>query len=408
MKIGSFAKKFGVSIDTVRYYIDLGLLIPDKEKTQYQMNQMCLEDMAFIHQLKQVRFSLKEIHKILSLKRLTNSNDNEDASYFTNLLLEKKADLMIEKDEISKAIHLIETKIHSNKDDFSNPAKVGIPLFFVPLFCCPHCHQLLNLKDASIQGLYIYKGVLSCPCGYQAIIKEGILLTDQLKSSPNKYSIYEIDVKKWNPGFVSLLEKGKLWMIKELMKNDLAGKIIVETNIEVSMLLPKYLSSLSDKAYYIFTCHSLKTIVELKKKIEKANPNLTVLYIVNSDLHLPLVHQSIDFFIDSTSFTQFSLIYEESPVAILKPYLKKTARMIGSYVFYSTHAKSLKKIQTIYPAANSRALHLDYLEKGLRHNRLFTTKKEEIGYTEDPGSYFSYHEAGEKMKLLAYAAYCHE
>lgn len=90
MKIGSFAKKFGVSIDTVRYYIDLGLLIPDKEKTQYQMNQMCLEDMAFIHQLKQVRFSLKEIHKILSLKRLTNSNDNEDASYFTNLLLEKK------------------------------------------------------------------------------------------------------------------------------------------------------------------------------------------------------------------------------------------------------------------------------------------------------------------------------
>ncbi|MFP3415761.1 MerR family DNA-binding transcriptional regulator, partial [Bacillus sp. SIMBA_074] len=39
MKIGAFAKQFDVSIDTVRYYIDLGLLVPVKQKTQYEMNQ---------------------------------------------------------------------------------------------------------------------------------------------------------------------------------------------------------------------------------------------------------------------------------------------------------------------------------------------------------------------------------
>lgn len=31
MKIGAFAKLFHVTTDTVRYYIELGLLIPDKK-----------------------------------------------------------------------------------------------------------------------------------------------------------------------------------------------------------------------------------------------------------------------------------------------------------------------------------------------------------------------------------------
>lgn len=90
MKIGQFAKDFNVSIDTVRHYIEKGLLIPEKINTQYQMNTICLEDMALINELKLYRFSLKEIHKILSLKRLTNNGNNEDMSYFRNLLVEKR------------------------------------------------------------------------------------------------------------------------------------------------------------------------------------------------------------------------------------------------------------------------------------------------------------------------------
>ncbi|MFK2827243.1 MerR family transcriptional regulator [Bacillus sp. B190/17] len=404
MKIGSFAKKFDVSIDTVRYYIELGLLLPEKEKTQYYMNQLCLEDMAFIHELKQLRFSLKEIHKILSLKRLTNSGHNEEASYFTNLLLEKKADLIAEKKQLSNLIRSIDEKIHSiihlPPDDFTT----GVPLFFVSLFRCPHCWQLLNMKDASMHGQYIYEGNLSCVCGYQAAIKEGILLTEQIRSSPNSYSIYNIDLGRWTTGFIDLLEKGKMWMIKELLPHSLENKVIVETNIEVSMLLPKYLSSLPENTYYVFTCHSVEIIKTLKKRIEKHNANLTVLYIVNSDLRLPLTEQSIDFFIDSTSFTQFSVIYDESPITILQPYLKDTSKIIGNFCYYNFNAKSLKNIQSAYPAPHPDALSLNYLEEGFKHNSLIMTKQEKAGYTEDPGSYFTYHHPEEKMNVLTYTA----
>ncbi|MFC9601158.1 MerR family transcriptional regulator [Peribacillus butanolivorans] len=406
MRIGSIAKKFNVSIDTVRYYIELGLLIPEKEKSQYRMNQGCFEDMALINELKQLRFSLKEIHKVLSLKRLTNCSDNKDTSYYTNLLLEKKKILIEEKNQISNTIRYIDIKINSNVDTLPDDFRTGVPLFFVPLFYCPHCHYLLNLKNASMQGQHIYEGSLHCACGYQAIVKEGILLTDQIRSSPNKYSIYAIDIKDINPNFVDLLEKGKLWMMKELTLNQLENKVFVETNIEASMLLPKYLSSLPENAYYIFTCHSLEMIKILKKRIEKLNPNLTVLYIVNSDLYLPLKLKSIDFFIDSFSFTQYSLIYSESPITIIRPYLKETSKIIGSFLFYESSAKSLKNIQSIYPTPNPNAFIPDYLEDGFKRNGLNMRKKEELGYTENPGSFFSYHGNNEKMNLLTYTADC--
>ena len=39
MKIGEFAKKFDTSVSTVRHYINLGLLVPEKDGFQY-----CFED----------------------------------------------------------------------------------------------------------------------------------------------------------------------------------------------------------------------------------------------------------------------------------------------------------------------------------------------------------------------------
>ncbi|WP_026573394.1 MerR family transcriptional regulator [Bacillus sp. UNC438CL73TsuS30] len=406
MKIGQFAKHFNVSIDTVRHYIEKGLLIPEKNNTQYQMNTICLEDMALINELKFYRFSLKEIHKILSLKRLTNNGNNGDASYFRNLLVEKKIQLIEEKDQILDVIHSIDTKINTEVcENFEQDnEKKGVPLLFVPILSCPYCQSGLSLQNASLQGHQIFEGNLHCSCGYLAEIQDGILFTSNLQSSPFKYSIYETDVERWNPGFISLLEKSKLWMYNELTLQQLENKIVLETNIEILMMLPKYLSSLSKNTSYIFTCYSLETIKTLKQCIEKLHPDLSVLYIVNSDLHLPLAHHSIDFFIDSLSLTQYSLIYKESPIQILTRYLKDNSFIIGIAVFYEANSKSLKKIQSIYPTPNPKALQLNFLEEEMHEHHLTNLNKEIVGFTKKPGSYFSYHDENEKMNLLAYKA----
>lgn len=102
MKIGTFAKLFHVTTDTVRYYIELGLLIPDKKNTQYQMNQLCFDDMAFITELKKFHFSLIEIQRILSYRRVTNFSDHEDIDYYNNLLIDKKDELTKKKKTYQK------------------------------------------------------------------------------------------------------------------------------------------------------------------------------------------------------------------------------------------------------------------------------------------------------------------
>ena len=49
MRIGAFAKKNNISFDTVRHYIELGLILPVKEHGgQYQFDNICQENIEEI------------------------------------------------------------------------------------------------------------------------------------------------------------------------------------------------------------------------------------------------------------------------------------------------------------------------------------------------------------------------
>jgi hypothetical protein len=58
MKIGSFAKEFDVSIDTVRYYIDVGLLTPQKDGKNYIFSVRDVDDMKLICTFRNYKFSM--------------------------------------------------------------------------------------------------------------------------------------------------------------------------------------------------------------------------------------------------------------------------------------------------------------------------------------------------------------
>lgn len=90
MRISSFAKKFNVSIDTIRYYMNLGLLIPVKTGTYYDFDQTCEDDMKIITELKSFEFTLNEIREIIDLKRITLLRDHEDLALYMQMLERKK------------------------------------------------------------------------------------------------------------------------------------------------------------------------------------------------------------------------------------------------------------------------------------------------------------------------------
>ena len=70
MEIGKFSKESGVSIDTLRYYDKIGVLVPEKINNRRQYNK---DDMAIVHlilELKTCDFSLDEIKDILDMERI--------------------------------------------------------------------------------------------------------------------------------------------------------------------------------------------------------------------------------------------------------------------------------------------------------------------------------------------------
>ena len=72
MKIGEFSRKFNVSVSTVRHYINLGLLIPEKNGFQYRFTDTDCRDMDIISSMKSAGFKLDELNKYLSLYRFYN------------------------------------------------------------------------------------------------------------------------------------------------------------------------------------------------------------------------------------------------------------------------------------------------------------------------------------------------
>lgn len=84
MKIGEFSEHFNLPFETVRYYINKGLLIPHVKNDRYSFAPKDIKDIELILKLKSFRFSLHDIHRIISLKRLSNlDNPNELNDYLS-------------------------------------------------------------------------------------------------------------------------------------------------------------------------------------------------------------------------------------------------------------------------------------------------------------------------------------
>ena len=67
MKIGKFGEVNNISIDTIRHYMDLSLIIPEKRRTLF-FDEYCQTDLELILHYKDLGFSLNEIKELFFIK----------------------------------------------------------------------------------------------------------------------------------------------------------------------------------------------------------------------------------------------------------------------------------------------------------------------------------------------------
>lgn len=71
MRIGTLAKKYKISVDSLYYYINIGLIVPPRKGKQYFVDETCERDLQLILTYKKWGFSLKEIHSVLTRYRIS-------------------------------------------------------------------------------------------------------------------------------------------------------------------------------------------------------------------------------------------------------------------------------------------------------------------------------------------------
>lgn len=111
LSIGEFSNICKVSTKTLRYYAEIGLILPDKINPEngyryYSIEQ--LEKMLFINRLKSYNFSLEEIKTILDAEEL------QDEKLYLELTRKKK-EIEIQIQEFDKTLNQLNTDISNLK-----------------------------------------------------------------------------------------------------------------------------------------------------------------------------------------------------------------------------------------------------------------------------------------------------
>lgn len=87
MNITAFAQQFNLSTDAVRFYEKAGLLQPKRQANGYRIyTETDMYDLKIILALKELDFSIKEIHYLLELKRqpISIKCNNDSTEFLTN------------------------------------------------------------------------------------------------------------------------------------------------------------------------------------------------------------------------------------------------------------------------------------------------------------------------------------
>lgn len=173
MKIGEFARKHNVTIDTVRHYISQGLLTPLRVNTQYVFSEIDDRVMESILLLKSMNFKLEEMKAYLLFQTIYTNHSFSNMGSFRERFEQKREENLQQIAELERMNQMIALHLAEEKDCAYHR---GVPVSMLTDLACAGCKSELELSATQIAHNEIMEGELICPmCGKVYHIHEGIL-----------------------------------------------------------------------------------------------------------------------------------------------------------------------------------------------------------------------------------------
>jgi len=368
MKISEFANEFGVSNDTVRYYMELNLLTPQKKGGHYFYDKKCKTQMEDLLELKEMGFSLKEIKNIFYFKRMGKLTSYQKNKYYQQLYQDKEEELKEEIANMEKAKKKLNKKIMKLKaKDKNNNITIGIDLSVLSLLNCPKCNGKLKLSAHKVKENQVLEGSLTCKCGESLQIKDGIIynIDYENKSEIVEENHIEDYIKNTDSDFIDKSYKSLQWLTSEFIDQDIKNKIIMEPGSGYGHFLRQIYHELNEDTVYICIEKDPNLNKLLKKSLENTGEKKNLIFITANLPDIPIKEKSIDMLVDFTGTSDYSFQNEDFLPESLNIYLKNEAIYLASFIIYerfgSNSVVSLPYRQNFkYKKIKKKILSLDF------------------------------------------------
>lgn len=396
MRIGEFADFNNVSKDTIRHYMDLGLIIPEKNGGQYDFDERCQNNLEEILSLKDLGFSLNEIKTIFLFGLLGNLTHYQQDEYYRTLFINKYDNISKEIDNLTIARDKLKYKIEDLlKNESKKKFTLGIDISVLKLFKCLKCNGSLVVLDGTINDNQIIDGKLRCNCGEEYSIEDGILKVDNCFNE-SLYNIENNFISKYinaiDYDYLSNIYKNIEWVRKKINFKDFENKIILDLGSGVGYSLRNIFNELPDDCIYIAVDHNINRHKYLKNMLERADVKKNVVFICSDFLQIPIKDKSADFIFDFTGTSNYSFEHNEFLLKLVDNYIKDDACLIGAYILFknfSTNSLIENKYRKNFILENI---------KGEIKNLKYKLVNERISeYLEEGGKYENYFVKGEKV-----------
>lgn len=333
MKISDFSKKSKLPVNTIRYYMRLGLLKPDKRASAYEFSDSCLEDAKRIRQYKAYGFSLKCIAQLIELEREPSADKDSLRDLCQLKASQVKLDLEKTRQDVLEAIHQLELQLEQTiKMDKSTVNAIPMELFL--LIECPYCNKSLAWQDISLITNTVISGRGDCACGFSADIHNGVLTASNVNQVILPVLDKNLDTnRRMDAQEVSQKSMRNRWIINKLKATKLEEKVVFEDVPNVSSFLLECIEELPAEAYYIISDTDPSVIHRIMRVIRAKAPGHKILFLVDDGIHHPIRKASIDCLLDYHASEIFRKYGYQSQLSEIKAYLAEEAHLIGVFTY---------------------------------------------------------------------------
>ncbi|MCR5370882.1 MAG: MerR family transcriptional regulator [Clostridium sp.] len=407
MKIGQVVKKYGIPADSIYFYIKSGLLVPQRKNGQYIFDERTVEDLEWILKMKEMEFPLKGIHRILSLKRVSNLSTNEDKLELVEILEAQNEELHREQMRLEESRQKIRKAASEWRQKMVFVAEEsGFPIAMLGLLACPRCGGELGLSGVMMNQKAIFQADLQCACGYRAAIRDGILETGQVNESLYDKPDTTRELYKDLPSeTLSLFEQSYRWLESRVAAPEHHGKIWLEGHVNAWFFFHNHLKLLKPEDGLIVTDKFPETLRSYRKVMEHQGIPCPVMYLADAKEELPLKKEAVDRIMDFFGTNEHSFYSPEFYPDRMFPYLKRNAEIFGVYFSFKNGTKSIEALLREYPECNRSNFNIRWFREHLQKN-YHILENDNCGFSRNSGKNLGlgFHVPGEELHLTAWHA----